>query len=154
MMQQFFYDFWQRRNPENPYMGWMTYKSEVDKVNAKYSSFKKKGYDTDQGRIYLQYGPPNAISPNYNEPNTYPYEIWQYYKIKNQTNRKFVFYSLEFTSKSFVLLHSDAIGEKMIPNGRCDCISVLCRTLTLTRKKFMKVTGNMQLNSIATRIKG
>lgn len=111
MMQQFFYAFWQRKNPENPYMGWMKYKAEVDKVNAQYSGFKIKGYDTDQGRIYLQYGPPNSISKNENEPNTYPYEIWHYYKIKNQTNRKFVYYNPDLISKSFTLLHSDAAGE-------------------------------------------
>lgn len=115
MMQQFFYDFWQRRNPENSYVGWMAYKAEVDKVNAKYSAPKRKGYDTDQGRVYLQYGPPNSIANNSNEPNTYPYEIWHYYKIKNQTNRKFVFYNPDLVSKDFKLLHSDAIGEPNEP---------------------------------------
>ena len=111
MMQQFFYAFWQRKNPENPYMGWMRYKAEVDKVNAQYSGFKIKGYDTDQGRVYLQYGPANSISKNENEPSTYPYEIWHYYKIKNQSNRKFVFYNSDLISRSFTLLHSDAVGE-------------------------------------------
>jgi len=115
MMQQFFYDFWQRKNPENPYVGWLTYKAEVDKVNAKYSSSKRKGYDTEQGRVYLQYGPPNSISQNYNEPNTYPYEIWHYYKILNQSNRKFIFYQPDLISKSFTLLHSDASGEPNDP---------------------------------------
>ncbi len=111
MMQQFFYDFWQRKNPENPYLGWMTYKAEVDKVNENYSQSRRKGYDTDQGRVYLQYGPPNSISRNYTEPNTYPYEIWHYYVIKNQRNKKFIFYNPDLVSKSFTLLHSDAIGE-------------------------------------------
>ncbi len=115
MMQQFLYDFWQRRNPENPTNGWMAYQTEVEKVNTKYSQPKRKGYDTDPGRVYLQYGPPNAISENYNEPNTYPYEIWQYYKVKNQSNRKFVFYNPDLVSKGFTLLHSDALGEPNDP---------------------------------------
>ena len=96
-------------------MGWMAYKVEVTKVNNQYSSAKRKGYDTDQGRVYLQYGPPNAIAPSYSEPNTYPYEIWHYYKIDNQSNRKFVFYNPDLVSKSFTLLHSDALGEPNDP---------------------------------------
>lgn len=111
MMQQFFYDFWQRKNPENPYIGWINYKAQVDKVNENYSQSRTKGYDTDQGRVYLQYGPPNSISRNYNEPNTYPYEIWHYYTLPDQTNKKFVFYNPDLVSKSFTLLYSDARGE-------------------------------------------
>ena len=111
MMQQFFYSFWEKKNPENPYLAWQTYKMEVDKVNATYSGINKKGYATDRGRVYLQYGPPNSISKEYNEPTAYPYEIWHYYKIKTQSNKKFVFYNPELVGNDFQLIHSDAIGE-------------------------------------------
>lgn len=111
MMQQYFYDFWQRRNMQNPQLAWMNYKAEVDKVNQNYTSGKKKGYMTERGRVYLKYGAPNQISKAYNEPSTYPYEIWQYYTLENQSNRKFVFYCPEIGGNDFTLLHSDARGE-------------------------------------------
>ena len=111
MMQQFFYDFWQRRNKQNPQLAWTNYKQEVDKVNESFSAGKKKGYMTERGRVYLRYGAPNQISKAYNEPSTYPYEIWQYYTLGNQSNRKFVFYNPEIGGNDFRLLHSDARGE-------------------------------------------
>ena len=111
LMQQFFYDFWQRRNPSNPELAWMNYKAEVDKVNLNYTVGRKKGYMTERGRVYLKYGAPNQISKAYNEPSTYPYEIWQYYTLSNQSNRKFVFYCPEIGGNDFSLLHSDARGE-------------------------------------------
>lgn len=115
LMQQFFYSFWEKKNAENPYMAWMKYKQEVDKVNATYSAVNKKGYLTERGRVYLQYGPPNTVSKQYNEPATYPYEIWHYYKIKTQTNKKFVFYNPDLATNDFELLHSDALGEPFDP---------------------------------------
>jgi GWxTD domain-containing protein len=111
LMQQYFYDFWQRRNHENPAMAWNDYKTQVDLVNEKFSSGRKKGYMTERGRVFLQYGAPNQITQNYNEPTSYPYEIWQYYKLKNQSNRKFVFYNPNLGTNDFTLLHSDATGE-------------------------------------------
>ncbi len=111
LMQQYFYDFWQKRNAQNPELAWINYKEEVRKVNESYTVGKKKGYLTERGRVYLKYGPPNQISKAYNEPSTYPYEIWQYYTLGNQSNRKFVFYCPEIGGNDFSLLHSDARGE-------------------------------------------
>ncbi len=111
LMQQFFYDFWSRRNPLNPSESWLAYKEEVGRVNAEYSAGSKKGYLTERGRVYLAYGAPNQISKQYAEPSSYPYEIWQYYKLKDQTNRKFVFWSQQIATNDFELLHSDAKGE-------------------------------------------
>jgi GWxTD domain-containing protein len=120
-MRKFLYNFWKVRNPENPEEAWLKYWAEVEKVNAAYSTNHKKGYDTDRGRVYLQYGPPNTITPSYFEPNTYPYEIWHYYTLKDdtyadQTNRKFVFANMEGATKEFDLIHSDAKNE--ITNAR------------------------------------
>ena len=114
-MQQFIYYFWSKRNAEDPEKAWLDYKLEVAKVNAAYTSRINKGYDTDRGRVYLQYGPPNYIAEDKDSPTAYPYEIWQYYKLKNQTNRKFVFYTTERSGNDYKLLHSDAIGELQEP---------------------------------------
>lgn len=114
-MQQYIYYFWSRRNRENPEAAWQEYKPQVVKVNNLYSSLNNKGYETDRGRVYLQYGAPNAIAEVKNDPNSYPYEIWQYYKLDNQSNRKFVFYSTDLSTNDYRLIHSDAKGELKEP---------------------------------------
>ncbi len=110
-LQRYFLSFWLTRDPYQPENEWIKYKEEVDKANASFRTRTKKGYETDRGRVYLQYGPPNAISESYYEPNAYPYEIWHYYQLKNQRNKKFVFFSREISTNDFELIHSDAVGE-------------------------------------------
>jgi GWxTD domain-containing protein len=111
-LQKFFYRFWEVRNPLDPERAWLDYRNEVIKVNMAYGTLIQRGYETDRGRVYLQYGPPNAISESYNEPSTYPYEIWHYYSLQNgQRNRKFVFYTRDMVTNDFVMLHSDVSGE-------------------------------------------
>jgi len=110
-MQKYFLTFWEDRNAENPGKAWADYYLEVQKVNNDFGTEIKKGYETDRGRVYLQYGPPNSISKNYYEPSAYPYEIWHYYSLKTQKNKKFVFYDTDLATNDFVLIHSDAIGE-------------------------------------------
>ena len=116
MMWKFMYNFWKQRDPDNPEAAWLKYWKQVEKVNANYSNNLRKGYDTDRGRVYLQYGAPNTISPNLFEPNTYPYEIWHYYVLKDhlhadQSNSKFVFANTEQGDKEYKLIHSDARNE-------------------------------------------
>ncbi|MEI6123306.1 MAG: GWxTD domain-containing protein [Bacteroidota bacterium] len=110
-MQKFFLAFWQTRNPQSPGEAWGKYLIEVNKVNKEYTTNIKRGYETDRGRVYLEYGEPNTISKQYYEPSAFPYEIWHYYTCKNQKNRKFVFCDNDLATNDFVLIHSDAIGE-------------------------------------------
>ena len=118
-LQQFFYNFWLERNPEKPEEAWRNYHNEVIKANNTYSTQTKKGYDTDMGRVYLQYGQPNSITDVPYEAGgmlsegTIPYQIWHYYDLDNgrQRNKKFVFASRELRSSDYTLIHSDAIGE-------------------------------------------
>ena len=110
-MQQYLFYFWQRQDKEHPEKKWMEYKAEVNKVNEAFSTHNTKGYDTERGRVYLQYGPPNTIEKEENNTDSYPYEIWHYYQIANQTNKKFVFYSRSRGDNNYVLLHSDVTGE-------------------------------------------
>jgi GWxTD domain-containing protein len=114
-MQHFLYNFWYRRNKINPEASWLSYNEEVKKVNEEYSTRIQKGYKTERGRVYLQYGPPNSIARYYTEPSAYPYEIWHYYKLENQSNRKFVFINRNTATNDFELLHSDAKGEVYEP---------------------------------------
>ncbi len=115
MMKNFFYDFWQQENPADPEGAWKAYKEKVDMIQKKYGTRALKGYNTDMGRVYLQYGAPSSINKSDFEPNAYPYEMWHYDKIKNQTNKMFVFYSKDMLSRNYTLLHSDMPGEPNEP---------------------------------------
>jgi len=66
---------------------------------------------TDRGRVYLQYGPPNSRNKVDNAAATYPYEIWHYYKLKHQTNKKFVFVNSDFATNEYRLEYSNVYGE-------------------------------------------
>lgn len=115
-MQKFFLSFWLKRNETNPEKEWYSYYQQVMLVNSNYTTVVKKGYETDQGRVFLQYGPPNDINGDKHDPSAYPYEIWQYEKINDQTNRRFVFYCSDLTGRDYSLLHSDVKGEISIKN--------------------------------------
>ncbi|MHB8259882.1 MAG: GWxTD domain-containing protein [Bacteroidia bacterium] len=116
-MQQYIYAFWENRNPKNPKLAWATYMKEVRQVNKVYPCGGQPGFMSDRGRVYLQYGAPSAAQQVSTEPDSYPYEIWQYYRLQNtstgtyQTNKKFVFYNPTLDGKCYTLLHSDARGE-------------------------------------------
>jgi GWxTD domain-containing protein len=110
-LQRYFLNFWVERNEEDPQGAWMEYKTRVDQTNHDFRALRIKGYKTDRGRVYLQYGKPNAIARSYNEPGGYPYEIWHYYEMQGQRDKKFVFYTKDIATNDFQLIHSNAIGE-------------------------------------------
>lgn len=110
-LQKYFYGFWVSHNNSNPETEWNKYKEQVDYVNKLYRSQIKKGYESDRGRVYLQYGAPNNVIQSTQEPSAYPYEIWHYYVLGNQRDKRFVFYNPELVGKDYVLLHSDVLGE-------------------------------------------
>lgn len=116
MMKRFIYNFWTRRFPHTASEEWEKYLAQVRKVNQSYSNNLTIGYESDRGRVYLQYGEPNAMTDSYFEPNTYPYEIWHYYRLEAtgirapQSNRRFVFANMSGAGE-FRLIHSDADNE-------------------------------------------
>ena len=112
-MQKYFLSFWLNRDALNPQEAWEKYRGEVIKVQKNFSSSIKRGYNTDRGRVYLQYGPPDNRTISTYEPSAYPYEIWQYYRLNNQSNRRFIFYNPDLVTNDFTLIHSDALGEIM-----------------------------------------
>ncbi len=111
VMQQYLYSFWEKRNQNDPYTAFKKYMDLVKQVDEAYGNRVRRGYDTDRGRVYLQYGEPNSIARDYNDPSAYPYEIWHYYEARNQRNIKFIFFNTDLASNTFYLLHSTAIGE-------------------------------------------
>ncbi len=118
LMQQFFYNFWQSRNSLSPEEAWINYARDVRAVNAKFGMHNYKGNETDRGRVYLQYGPPDKRDERPSEPNAYPYEIWVYYTLEDksglnpiQRNKQFIFYNRDLASNNYQILHSDALSE-------------------------------------------
>lgn len=143
--QQFLYSFWLNRDLNNPEMAWNAYKEQIYKVQVNFGTPVKKGYQTDRGRVYLQYGPPNTRSTQYNEPSNYPYEIWQYYTLSNnQRNKKFVFYSPDMVTSDFLLLHSDAIGEINNPRWKIDLRSRIYSTRDIQDTQVIKAWGDFE----------
>lgn len=143
--QQFFYSFWASRDIRDPEKAWKFYKEQVYKVQVNFGTPVKKGYQTDRGRVYLEYGPPNTRSTQYNEPSNYPYEIWQYYTLNNsQRNKKFVFYSPDMVTSDFILLHSDAIGEVYNPRWKIDLRSRIYSTRDMQDTQVIKAWGDFE----------
>jgi len=144
-MQQFLYSFWIQRDPSTPEQSFRNYKALVYKVQVNFGTPVKKGYQTDRGRVYLQYGPPNTRSTQYNEPSNYPYEIWQYYTLNNnQRNRKFVFYSPDMVTSDFILLHTDAIGEVYNPRWKVDLRNRIYSTIDLQDTQVIESWGDFE----------
>ncbi len=108
---RFFFAFWKSRNPAKPEEAWLTYKRAVDNVNKMFSTRVRKGYETDRGAIFLRYGAPDSVTDRPNEPSSYPYQIWHYYKIGRFNNKRFVFYLPDLISNDYIVLHSDMPGE-------------------------------------------
>lgn len=110
-LQRFFYSFWLTRNPKDPETEWINYNKRVQYVQEKFGSKQVKGYKTDRGRVYLQYGKPNDMIEVPSDPVSMPYEIWHYYYLDQQSNVKFVFYDPSLVGNDYELLHSNKYGE-------------------------------------------
>jgi len=110
-LQNYFYSFWLVRDPKNPEAAWNKYNKLVAAVQERFGSKQVKGYKTDRGRVYLQYGQPNEILEIPSDPVTLPYEIWHYYYLDDQANVKFVFYDPTMVGNDYEMLHSTKYGE-------------------------------------------
>lgn len=110
-MQGFLYTFWWKRNPENPEAAYREYYKNILIVKDNFETRIKRGWQTDRGRVYLQYGKPNTRIVRHNEVDYWPFEIWHYYETDNNLhNRRFLFYDTTLMG-DLELLHSDVPGE-------------------------------------------
>jgi GWxTD domain-containing protein len=116
----FFYSFWENRSLADPSAAWQDYKTKVNLAQEQFGTSNKYGYMTDMGRVFLKYGEPNSIANRSNDPESYPYQIWHYYKAGKFNDKRFVFYDKELLQREYVLLHSDVPGE--VRNPRWDLI--------------------------------
>ncbi|MDF3026873.1 MAG: hypothetical protein K0S23_1180 [Fluviicola sp.] len=104
--------FWVQTSGANATSQWLIYKKNVILVQQNYGNNFQDGFETDRGRVFLQYGQPNTIIVRETSPSEYPYEIWHYYKIKTFSNKRFVFYNPDLVNNAYRLLHSDMVGEQ------------------------------------------
>jgi GWxTD domain-containing protein len=109
--QVFIYHFWKTRDltPEDSRNEFkFEYLRRVNIANERFKSFNRKGWATDQGRIYCLFGEPSNIDRYPAETGLKPYEIWTYERIEGGVI--FVFADL-FGFSEMSLIHSTKQGE-------------------------------------------
>lgn len=108
---RFLFEFWKRRDPV-PETVQNEYKTEfmqrVRYTNSQFRTANKEGWQTDRGRVYIVYGPPDEYERYESSPVTKPYEIWYYNEL--QGGVLFVFADL-FGFRDYILLHSTHRNE-------------------------------------------
>ena len=114
--------YWAKTAPHNTYDEWMKYKQQVQAVERLYANNFQEGFETDRGRVYLQYGSPTEIITQEFSSSEYPYEIWRYNKIGKFSNKRFVFYNPDLVNRAYRLLHSNMIGELKNPAWQSDLV--------------------------------
>ncbi|MBL7764884.1 MAG: GWxTD domain-containing protein [Chitinophagaceae bacterium] len=114
-MKQFFYNFWYNRNASDPEKAWKEYAEKLNYVAKKYGTASLSGFETDRGRIYLQYGVPDKEERVINEKDVLPYEIWFYNRVNDKGNVKFLFYQPGLVGTQMYLLHSTEENEIIDP---------------------------------------
>lgn len=111
---EFLIDFWQRLDPvpataTNEFLHEVA--ERIKRANTLFSGGHKAGWETDAGRIFIRFGPPNDIEKVENSENLLPHEIWTYY----DKDRKFWFISEE--PDYYRLIHNEnEPGETDLPN--------------------------------------
>lgn len=95
--------FWQRND-------YSEFEKRFEYVNEYFSVSNRKGADTDRGRIYLKYGPPDEKSGHSFETGYKPNEFWTYY-----AGLRFIFVDMK-GSGDFMLVFSNTEKERTDPN--------------------------------------
>lgn len=108
--------FWANHSPQDPGAAFKEYMTRVHQIDELYSGGTLRGYQSDMGRVRLQYGDPTQLEDMQFESGTYPYQIWQYDQLTSpnkatQTNRIFIFVNRRVAGNSYELIHSNAYGE-------------------------------------------
>lgn len=82
---RFVFTFWGARkpdasSPDNQFR--QEYVGRVREADEKLSGTYKQGWRTERGRVYVMYGPPDAIERVPNSSENVPYEMWTYNEIQ------------------------------------------------------------------------
>lgn len=109
----FIYSFFDKRKKRDQKIiaMWKGHLAVLDYVNENFDSSLRPGWQTDRGRVFIQYGIPNDVDRYPAESSVVPYEIWSYNRIGAQSNLQFVFYDPDLATNEYPLLHSNKYGE-------------------------------------------
>ena len=110
MLQNYFYRFWNKRDPFNTEQSWLNYYYLVKLVNKEFRNGIVDGYLSDRGRIYLSYGSPNSRSQEIMPKGFQPVEVWHYYNIGSERDVKFIF-SNDRMPNEYRLVYTNKFGE-------------------------------------------
>lgn len=75
--------FWQDRDPTPGTLENETKREfyrRITYANHQFRHLRREGWRTDRGRIYIQYGEPDQIDDHPISPESFPYQIWHYYR--------------------------------------------------------------------------
>lgn len=101
---KFLADFWQRR----PLGFKQEYLKRVGYANSHFNILGRQGFQSDRGRVYITYGPPDDYDRHPNESEFRPYEIWTFQNI--QSGVIFVFVQRS-SGGDYELVHSTHRNE-------------------------------------------
>jgi len=110
-MQSFLYSFWLEHNPADPKGGFDLYMIDVKACQDNFATKIKKGWETDRGRVYLQYGKPSTRIIRNHDPDYWPFEIWHYYETNNKLHDRRLLFINTTLNTDMELIHSDIPGE-------------------------------------------
>jgi len=114
--QGFLARFWRDRdtNPQTKINEFQRdYFKRVELANARFSSNKKEGWKTDEGRIIIIYGIPDAVDRFPSNMDQKAYQVWYYYRV--QGGVQFVFVDVRNFGE-MELVHSTARNEVHDPS--------------------------------------
>lgn len=108
---EFLLDFWSKvakgRGDMPPIMR-NEYITRVGIAKEKYKAWRKEGWETDQGRVFLVYSEPDEIERVPSVAESKPYEIWRYFNIEGGV--EFIFVDIAEYNQ-LKLVHSTKRGE-------------------------------------------
>lgn len=121
-LRNYLLSYFSKKDKENTLKVFNDYRTLVAIAGKRYSTKTMPAYQTDRGRVFLQYGQPNMIENEYSDRfrkamqnlNTVPYEVWYYYSLQKpikQTDVIFAFVQENRGNDNYRLLHSTGIGE-------------------------------------------
>jgi GWxTD domain-containing protein len=113
---RFLINFWKSHDPDtttvvNEFK--QIYEERKRIAGERFGYFNREGWQTDRGRIFILYGPPDHIESHAHDMETRPYEIWNYDSIDGGVYFVFVDHS---NFGDFRLVHSTKNGELNRPN--------------------------------------
>ena len=114
--------YWPKHKPTDPGRAMAEFEQLLAEATKQYATKAMPAYQTDRGRVMLQYGKPNLIENEYTDRfrkamenlNTIPYEVWYYYKLEGDVKQSDVIFSFVQENRgnyNYRLIHSTALGE-------------------------------------------